>query len=44
VVYVGLDRAGRDWLEIGVLGPYSGEPCIIHADKCRDKFLRRLKR
>ena len=21
VLYIGLDRAGRDWLEIGVLGP-----------------------
>ena len=44
VLYIGLDRAGRDWLEIGVLGPYNDEPCIIHAKTARDKFLRRLKR
>jgi hypothetical protein len=28
VVYVGLDRAGRDWLEIGVLGPIAASPAL----------------
>ena len=26
-------------LEIGVLGPDSDDPVVIHADKARDKFL-----
>jgi hypothetical protein len=44
VMYIGWDRDGQQLLEVGVLDPYSVEPCIIHAKEAREKFLRRLRK
>jgi hypothetical protein len=42
IMIIGPDRSGRP-LEIGILGPASADPVVIHAMRLRPKFQRFLR-